>query len=347
MAYSFPNSPAIDDTFTPPGGPTWTWNGFGWALTASGGGTPAWDDITDKPATFPPTVPIAWADISGEPATFPPTLPIAQADITGLVADQSAQDTAISGKAPTVHTHAQSDITNLTTDLGLKYDKTGGMISGSVTMEAAGGFVQLAMQSNAGQNTTISFNTDTSMRWIMRKTTAAESGSNVGSDFEIVARTDAGGILSSPLVITRSTAQVNLVGDVIQTKAAPNLELRKTAGAVGRIAFRTAANHRWTLDSEGTAESGSNAGANFSIYRYTDAGALNGVAPITISRATGVVAMPLGATTLTPTAGDNTTAAATTAFVTTAIAAKIANKITVASSAPGSPATNDVWIDTT
>lgn len=44
----------------------------------------------------------------------------AQADVTGLVAAQSAQDTAIAGKAPTVHTHAESDITNLVTDLAGK-----------------------------------------------------------------------------------------------------------------------------------------------------------------------------------------------------------------------------------
>jgi hypothetical protein len=46
-------------------------------------------------------------------------------------------------------------------------------------------------------------------------------------------------------------------------------------------------------------------------------------------------------------AGTNTTQIASTAFVTAAIAAKITNKITVASSAPSSPSTNDVWIDTT
>ena len=48
----------------------------------------------------------------------------------------------------------------------------------------------------------------------------------------------------------------------------------------------------------------------------------------------------------TPTAGDNDTSIATTAFVTTAIAAKITNKITVGTVAPGSPATNDLWVDT-
>ena len=51
-----------------------------------------------------------WADITGKPATFPPTLPIAQSGVTNLVTD-------LAGKAPTTHTHAQSDITNLTTDL--------------------------------------------------------------------------------------------------------------------------------------------------------------------------------------------------------------------------------------
>jgi len=40
--------------------------------------------------------------------------------VTSLVTDQAAQNTAIAGKAPTVHTHAQSDVTNLTTDLAGK-----------------------------------------------------------------------------------------------------------------------------------------------------------------------------------------------------------------------------------
>ncbi len=39
----------------------------------------------------------AWGDISGKPATFAPTLPLAQSDITGLVA-------ALSGKEPAVGT---------------------------------------------------------------------------------------------------------------------------------------------------------------------------------------------------------------------------------------------------
>ena len=46
-----------------------------------------WTQVSGKPSTFPPTVPIAWTDVSGKPATYPPTLPIAQADVTNLTTD--------------------------------------------------------------------------------------------------------------------------------------------------------------------------------------------------------------------------------------------------------------------
>ena len=58
-----------------------------------GGGSTAWNDITGKPSTFPPST-----------HTHP------QSDVTGLVAD-------LSGKAATVHTHAISDVTDLQTAL--------------------------------------------------------------------------------------------------------------------------------------------------------------------------------------------------------------------------------------
>jgi hypothetical protein len=70
-------------------------------LKATDGKT-SWATLPGKPTTFPPTVPIPWTDVSGKPATYPPTLPIAQSDVTGLVAGQSAQDTAISGKEPVI-----------------------------------------------------------------------------------------------------------------------------------------------------------------------------------------------------------------------------------------------------
>ncbi len=44
------------------------------------------------------TTTVTWGDVSGKPATFPPTVPIAIADVTGLTAQQAAQDTAIGTK---------------------------------------------------------------------------------------------------------------------------------------------------------------------------------------------------------------------------------------------------------
>ena len=48
----------------------------------------AWANLTGKPATFPPTLPIAWTDVSGKPATFPPAAhqhPFT--DVTGTLTD--------------------------------------------------------------------------------------------------------------------------------------------------------------------------------------------------------------------------------------------------------------------
>ena len=64
-------------------------------------GASDWVDITGKPATFPPTVPIAWTDVSGKPATYPPTVPIAWSNISGKPIPQT-------------------DVTNLVSDLALK-----------------------------------------------------------------------------------------------------------------------------------------------------------------------------------------------------------------------------------
>ena len=64
-----------------------------------------WTQVSGKPATFPPTVPIAWTDVSGKPATYPPTLPITQADVTNLATDRRSEgpacESALTGDAPT------------------------------------------------------------------------------------------------------------------------------------------------------------------------------------------------------------------------------------------------------
>jgi hypothetical protein len=54
--------------------------------------------------------------------------------ITGTLSDQTDLNTALSGKAASSHTHAQSDVTNLVSDLALKAPLAGPTFTGTVTL---------------------------------------------------------------------------------------------------------------------------------------------------------------------------------------------------------------------
>lgn len=58
------------------------------------------------------------------------------------------------------------------------------------------------------------FKTADSLRWIFRCNADAESGGNAGSNFEIRARTDAGGDGGVPIAINRSTGNVTLSAEI-------------------------------------------------------------------------------------------------------------------------------------
>ena len=81
-----------------------------------------------------------------------------------------------------------------------------------------------------------------------------------------------------------------MTGNLIISKSNPSLVLQKTAsGQANQLAGYNSANARWSLAlGDNTAEAGSNAGSNFAVYSYTDAGGLLGT-PLTIARANGVV----------------------------------------------------------
>jgi len=85
------------------------------------------DGIVDSAAAAP------WAGITGKPSTFTPsTHTHAQSDITNLVTD-------LAGKASTTHTHAQSDVTGLVTALAGKVDTSLlGAVSGVATLDGTG-----------------------------------------------------------------------------------------------------------------------------------------------------------------------------------------------------------------
>ena len=157
MSYDFPASPSENDEFVPPvGGQTYIYKAPRWLVKgvppiAGGGGggigeapvdgnqyaredaawsviepgVSDWADIENKPATFPPTVPIPWTDVSGKPATFPPTVPIPWTDVSGKPATY-----------PPTLPIAQADVTNLTTDLAGKVNDTGDTMTGALVVPA-------------------------------------------------------------------------------------------------------------------------------------------------------------------------------------------------------------------
>ena len=88
---------------------------------------------------------------------------------------------------------------------------------------------------------------------------------------------------------------VNVDGDVMTgnltiDKASPTLALNKpAAGTNSALLGQTAGKARWLVTlGDGTAEGGANAGSDFGIHGYTDAGAFLST-PLFISRATGAV----------------------------------------------------------
>lgn len=70
MSFDFPSSPAEGQQFTPVGGVTYVFHTPRWMVVGGTG-----------------TSTVAWTDITGKPSTFPPTLPITEGDVTNLVSD--------------------------------------------------------------------------------------------------------------------------------------------------------------------------------------------------------------------------------------------------------------------
>ena len=90
------------------------------------------------------------------------------------------------------------------------------------------------------------------------------------------------------IIPKENRANTFTVDQIISTGASQALLTFQANAAVSKtIQFLTGANSRWVVASEATAESGSNAGSNFIINRYNDAGSYIGT-PININRATGL-----------------------------------------------------------
>jgi hypothetical protein len=151
----------------------------------------------------------------------------------------------------------------------------------------------------ATNNRTIQWTTADAKRWSLYTNGTAESGSDVGSDFVVNRYNDAGTFQDSPLTITRSTGVVSLTQNLALAKSAKFSGVVGTAaaitvdGAAGQnriLEWQSATSTRFKVYVNGTAEGGSNAGSDFAINSYTDAGAFLAT-PLTVTRSSGITTL--------------------------------------------------------
>lgn len=89
-------------------------------------------------------------------------------------------------------------------DPSTKADLLGAYFTGNSGVRHTG-FAHFSIDSAAGQNRDLRFNTDGVTRWSVRATSAAETGANAGSNFEILRYADNGSVIAAALSIDRQT----------------------------------------------------------------------------------------------------------------------------------------------
>ena len=146
---------------------------------------------------------------------------------------------------------------------------TGDTMTGTLTFSApAETNSNLVLNSPPGQSNNIYGQTAGLNRWRMVFGTAeVEAGSNVGSNFALESYADDGVTqIGTPLFINRANGIMTMYG------GSPTIILDKTgSGANCSIQGNTAQRPRWRMDlGNGTAETGSHAGSNFSLHAFGD-----------------------------------------------------------------------------
>jgi hypothetical protein len=104
---------------------------------------------------------------------------------------------------------------------------------------------------------------------------------------QLTAGTSSGSITLAAGGSTRLTIGSTGLATFTNQVIASDLQLNNSAGTTRTLFFRTAGSTRWTLQASSEAESGSNAGSNFHLRRYSDAQVDLGIA-LSIDRANGV-----------------------------------------------------------
>ena len=129
----------------------------------------------------------------------------------------------------------------------------------------------------------------TGLRWVIKTNTVAETGSNAGSNLEIIRRSDTGTNLGTTVTVNRSSGDVLLATTLHvtgNTTFSARLIQTGAAGSSKDYSIQTSGINRWTIGADATAESGSDAGTNYYIASRHDDGSAN-LNVLSILRSTG------------------------------------------------------------
>jgi len=92
-------------------------------------------------------------------------------------------------------------------------------VDGIATIGTGTGSATLSIDGGAGASRIVRWMTNNTLRWLLMANTGAESGSNAGSNLQLLNYSDAGSSLSFAITVTRSTGNVAFAGNVAITGA--------------------------------------------------------------------------------------------------------------------------------
>jgi hypothetical protein len=191
----------------------------------------------------------------------------------GTMATQNATAVAITGGAVNGTpiggtTPAAGSFTTMSTTGAVTIAEPTGSNTQLILNKAASGFADNIFGETAGV-----------ARWVLQLGNGdAESTGDAGSNFVVYPYTDAGALKTTALIINRASLNATFGGTFVNIQPATGgsgLQLYKNlSGQNTQIETFTGTNARWLMQmGDYTPEGGSDAGSNFNLYPYTDAGA--------------------------------------------------------------------------
>jgi len=274
-----------------------------------------WADIENEPATFPPTLPIAQSDVTDLITDLADKTDAAYVD-AGDALKVAKNGDVMTGfltlnAAPTADLHASTkkyvddniisggaSITYVDNQDALRVSKIGDTMTGDLTINKASPTINLQKLATGTSGCWIASYKGALLRWgLQLGDNATEFGApapNSGTDYRLNRYSDAGALLGVGMLIERANGAmhvngVNVTGNLSISYVDPTIFITKDDDVQNAsIIGKNSGANRWGLTlGDNTAEAGSNAGSNFNLKAYDDAGTTS-ITALTINRATGL-----------------------------------------------------------